>query len=391
MLHRSLVLLTLLLFFGCANPYFESGSNAIVESSFVDGDYFQEFLKYRGSDIDSFGYYNSLDSSGCSVVNFGLDLRGSSSLGKTKIDDMVPFADFRRSKVNIVDIVFTDSLGRSIEFASRVINGQVAPKAIVVPPGFKYFVRVNLYYGLKCPWNKYYLYDCSFSGYDTVDVISKSSDTMSFSFRQSIGMRYFYKVKHPPGKYTEGKYYPVRGIDTLGSTLYQDSCLCFSDYTGNFDFTTEHIRTICDTGEIVFSFFCDLNELMYKDFVEIDGANTVLGDVFADWDFPIKTLNAYYQYGHVIIKYSRSRGVYVRDSLFTLEIRGPKPDTSTNLVSSGSLRNGKGSLIWTSNSPLAKGEYSLKTAGAIDGFYDGYPEEREKYKAPEFVGTFIVP
>jgi hypothetical protein len=219
--------------------------NNIVDDR-IDGDYYGDSITAIDTVIND---TNNVDSSN---VNFWINIKRASH----GTFNRVQLQDWRIDSINAVSLSFVslDSKDTTV-FNFPIVNGVCATTKVKISSGHTYQVLVSLWHIQKCPWSTYSIYDRSFSAVDSIDLKSKTKDTLNVVFIESVKIKYFLGLKIT-GPWTEGKSYVAYATKTTTTPVrYEDGILwgyyVMDDLRSKY---TQMMNFSSDTGKTLISF-----------------------------------------------------------------------------------------------------------------------------------------
>jgi hypothetical protein len=231
-------------------------------------------------DSDSAKIYFRID------ISENIKAATSNGLAKTKLDRL-SLCNFRLSMVNALTIQLV-SIGSgkkdTLNFSFEIVNGICTTSVINVPTGLDYQTLISLWWVKECPWADYTLYDRSFLALDTLNLSTKTSDTLKASFQESKRMRFFIALPKPPGVWTLGKTYNSC-IDSVAIPgLYQRDTIFCNYFMGDIRNRVAEMTFACDTGNTVFRFYPDLLTITKDGIVRVEKSRIFPGRIYRPGD-----------------------------------------------------------------------------------------------------------
>lgn len=223
-------------------------------------------------------------------VGFLIDLKGGQfgtdgGLSKIALLNSVQRAQLRDRRINSVDAITiefvslnsTDTIRRNYP----IVNGKCAVKSARVPSGHSYQVLVGLWCIEEFPWTTptFNIFDRAFSSLDTVDLETKSKDTLNLVFYEMKTIKHLFGLRNPPGVWTEGKTYNVSPFYHYSSStpaVFKSNILYGYYVTDDLSHDDAGILIVtCDTGRIYISFWENLMTMLDNNGIVMVAADSV--------------------------------------------------------------------------------------------------------------------
>lgn len=330
------------------------------------------------------------------AIDFGKYLN---TLGKRLVQDRSDQVVYKIENLSLSQFRITNLSTKKYGTSSYPIDstGKCNVEVIKIPRGYLYSIFVNFSGKIMSPWfpddSSYGLNNIYFSGIDTIDLKTKSKDTLSLVLSENHYVTYFVSIENPQGKYTAGKTYSVIEDWNTGpevKAVYLDGKLNHRINCQNND-TTLVITLIDDTGEVSYPIYFDINSVLDDDvieaYAEIDTSDTVEGDsgsiyigtITFEYLIPVKLKNIIQENGGISIYYNRSGEIYVDDSS-SLKIQ--LGSDTTNLALSGEVKGLKGHVSWMPENTLESGTYTIEAKDFLDEYGNRTPSFKEELIVP---------
>lgn len=305
------------------------------------------------------------------------DTGSGKGLGKTssRADELV----YKIKQLFRAGFTFTDSLNRSVKAEYPIDSGKCAVKMIKILHGFLYRVKVDFSGKIICPWsgdtadniiNEYFL------AFDTVDLRTKSRDTLRLVLSENPSATYFIAVKNPQGKYTEGKKYEAFIKETKIQALFSDSTLKGSISCQRSDTSSQFFVTD-DTGKVAFGVAFNVGSVIGDDVIEgtaksslDDGDGIIVGPILFEHLIPLKVTKTEPKNGGLVLYFNRVGKMSIGDSSsFKIILEG---DTA-NIVKRTEIQGGEGCISWLPAASPKAGTYNLRVEGIRDEYENKSP------------------
>ena len=337
------------------------------------------------------------------VIHFGKFLEESEysgTLGKRLANEFSDRVVYKIEKLSLAQFKFTNLIKKTSDSSSYPIDstGKCLVEKIIIPSGYPYLVSVDFFGTTMCPWfpddSSYSLTNNYFSGFDTIDLETKSKDTLILDLLENQYAMYFVSIENPQGKYTEGKMYSVvEDWNTTGvevEAIYSNNRLNHRIYCGNSD-TALEFTLRDDTGEVSFPFPFVINSVIDNDIIEVtleadtgdvsgeDSGTVYIGTISFERLIPLKMTGIIQENGGIVIYFNRSGKISMDDSTrLRIELDG---DTA-NIAQSGKVEGLSGRVNWAPDSTLAAGTYTVEAKGFLDEFGGRTPLFKEEFSIP---------
>ncbi len=286
------------------------------------------------------------------------------------------------------DFTATNAANASVSSSYPIDStGKCSVNIIKIARGSVYYIYAGFSGVTMCPWSlndsSYSLSNEYFFARDTVDLKTKSKDTLRLVLRENHNTKYFVSIEKPVGKYTDGKKYSVVESWNKGAevkALYSGGKLKHRIYCQNSD-TLAQFTLSDDTGKVTFPFSFDINTVIDDDVIEClakggsSNNDDTIGGVFVsdiqfEYQIPLKTTKIEPKDGGIAMYFNRIGRMYVGSStLFRVELGR---DT-TNLVKKADIKELDGCIHWKPASALKAGSYSLKAQKFLDEYGNESP------------------
>lgn len=272
------------------------------------------------------------------------------------------------------NFTLTDSLSRSVKSNYAIDSaGKCSVRMIKVLRGFSYRVRVGFSGRINCPWSKDTLENIVneyFVAYDTVDLRSKSKDTLNLVLTENAGAIYFVSIKNPPGKFTEGKRYSYEQQGQKFQALYSDTSIKGRIFCLKYDSLAQFVVND-DTGKVTITFSFNINSVIDNNIIEgtanvPDDGGIIVGPIVFEWDKPLIATTLSPKSGGAQILFSYKGRIHVDSStIFKVVL---KSDTTINIGKKTDLQEGDGYIYWLPSTTPSLGIYVMKLEGFVDDY-----------------------
>lgn len=297
------------------------------------------------------------------------------SLAKTGTSDGLNRLAFKISRLFEANFILTDSLNRSVKLTYPIDSGKCAVHIIKIPRGFCYRVWVGFSGKIYCPSdssnsiiNEY------FFGFDTVNLLSKTKDTLNLILIENSLSWYFLTVKNPVGKYTEKNTYNqesnIKAVFSSGELMSRVSCR-------KNDSTTQLIVND-DTGKVSFNVVYNVSSA-YTDGVikgitsnqpspnPDTGDGIIVDQIVFEHQTPLKAIKIEPKNGGIAFYFNRNGRMSVDDSTIFKITQNSDTINFANKTEIKCEMDG-GYILWIPATPLQIGTYKIQIQGIKDEY-----------------------